>query len=78
MNSRGLIYFYKFKLYVDNGMSRYNTYKYVLAKNQKKAEEEILRHYTSQYDTYVKILEVQKYETQDAVMFDKLIITEQE
>lgn len=78
MKSRGFIYFYKFKLYVDNGMSRYNTYKYVLANNQKKAEEKILRHYTSQYDTYVKILEVQKYETQDAVIFDKLIITEQE
>lgn len=68
-------HYYKIKVYVDNGMERYNTSKYVFADNKEKAVERILRHYNSQYDTYAKLLEVSRYPVQDVMMFDKLVNT---
>lgn len=71
----GFTHYYKIKVYVDDGMSRYETYKYVFADNEAKAKDRVLRHYNSQYDTHAKILEIWDYQVQDAMMFDKLIIT---
>lgn len=68
-------HYYKIKVYVDDGMSRYETWKYVFADNEEKAKERVLRHYNSQYDTYAKILEMYDYLVQDTMMFDKLINT---
>ena len=71
----GFTHYYKIKVYVDNGMERYHTWKYVFADNEEKAKERVLRHYNSQYDTYAKILEVYTYPIQDTMMFDGLINT---
>ena len=68
-------HYYKIKVYVDNGMERYNASKYVFADNKEKAVERILRHYNSQYDTHAKVLEVSRYPVQDVMMFDKLVNT---
>lgn len=68
-------HYYKIRIYVDNGMERYNTSKYVFADNKEKAIDRVLRHYNSQYDTYAKLLEVSKYPVQDVMMFEKLVNT---
>jgi hypothetical protein len=71
----GFTHYYKIRVYVDDGMNRYKTYKYVFADNEEKARQRILRHYNSQYDTCVKILEIWEYQIKDTMMFDKLIDT---
>ena len=71
----GFTHYYKIRVYVDDGMSRYETCKYVFADNEEKATDRVLRHYNSQYDTYAKILEILDYQIQDTMMFDKLITT---
>ena len=71
----GFMYYYKIKAYVDDGMDRYYTWKYVFANNEESAKNRVLKHYNSQYDTYAKILEVYKYPIGDTMMFADLIDT---
>ena len=68
----GFIHYYKIQVYVDNGMQRYNTWKYVFADNEEKAKESVLRYYNSQLDTRAKILEIYTYFIQDGMMFNEL------
>ena len=71
----GFTHYYKIKVYVDNGIERYETWKYVFADSEEKAKERVLRHYNSQYDTLARILESCTYVLQNGMMFDGLIIT---
>ena len=73
--SIGFTHYYKIKVYVDDGMRRYETWKYVFANDTDKAKERILRHYNSQLDTYAKILEIYTYPIRDTMMFEELINT---
>ena len=66
----GFIHYYKIKVFVDNGMQRYETWKYVLAESTDKAVEAILKHYNSQLDTFAKVIEIYNYLVQDTMIFD--------
>jgi hypothetical protein len=66
----GFIHYYKIKVFVDNGMQRYETWKYVFAESTDKAIEAILKHYNSQLDTFAKVIEIYNYLVQDTMIFD--------
>lgn len=67
----GFTHYYKMRVYVDDGHHRYETYKYVFADNENKAREAIFKHYDSQYDTYVRIIEMYDCPVQDVMMFNE-------
>ena len=69
----GFTHYYKIKVHVDDGMTRYETFKYVVADNEEKAIQRVLRHYNSQYDTFAKVLQMWDYPVQDTMMFDGLV-----
>ena len=68
----GFTYYYKIKIFIDDGVQQLMTWKYVFADNEDKAKEHLLRYYNSQYDTYAQIIEVYTYPIRDAMMFDSL------
>lgn len=70
----GFTHYYKIKVYVDDEMSRYETWKYVFAHNENEAIERVLRHYDNRCD-YARILEMYTYPIQDVMMFECLINT---
>lgn len=66
-------HYYKIRVYVNNGMERYKTWKYVFADNKQAAIETVLEYYNSQYDTHAKICEIHTYPVQDAMIFGELM-----
>jgi hypothetical protein len=66
----GFTHYFKIKVFVDNGMERFETWKYVFAASSDKAVEAILRHYNSQLNTYAKIIDIYDYQIQDTMIFD--------
>ena len=71
----GFTHYYKIKIYVDNGIERYKTWKYVFAKTEDEAIQNILRYYDSQYDTIARVVELYTYQIQDVMMFEGLMNT---
>lgn len=67
----GFTHYYKMKVYVDNGVQRYETWKYVFADSENKAIKAILHHYDNQYDTYARVIEMYDYPIQDVMMFNQ-------
>lgn len=67
----GFTHYYKIKVYVDDGVCCYETWKYVFADNENKAIESVLHHYNSQYDTSAKVLNIYTYPIQDVMMFNE-------
>lgn len=70
----GFTHYYKIIVYVDDEMSRYETWMYVFANNEEEAKKRVLRHYDSRCD-YARILAVYTYPIQDVMMFGSLITT---
>lgn len=71
----GFTHYYKIKIYVDNGIERYKTWKYVFAQTEDEAIQNILRYYDSQYDTIARVVELYTYQIQDVMMFEGLMNT---
>ena len=69
----GFTHYYKIKVYVDNGMERYETWKYVFAKTEDKAIQGVLRYYDSQYDTIARVVELYDYPVTDVMIFEEKI-----
>ena len=67
----GFTHYYKIKVYVDNGLERFKTWKYVFAKTEDEAIQNILRYYDSQYDTIARVVELYTYPITDVMMFSE-------
>lgn len=67
----GFTHYYKIKVYVDNGLERFKTWKYVFAKTEDEAIQNILRYYDSQYDTIARVVELYAYPITDVMMFSE-------
>lgn len=63
--------YFKIKIYVDNGVERSETWKYVIAKNTTEAINRLLNYYNSQYDTVAKVLEIYDYPLTDVMIFSE-------
>lgn len=70
----GFTHYYKIKVYVDDEMTRYETWKYVFANNENDAKKRVLKHYDNRGD-YARIIEMYTYPIQDVMMFECLINT---
>lgn len=63
--------YFKIKIYVDNGVERSETWKYVIAKNTTEAIDRLLNYYNNQYDTVAKVLEIYDYPLTDVMIFSE-------
>ncbi|MBQ3543477.1 MAG: hypothetical protein IJA34_00570 [Lachnospiraceae bacterium] len=66
--------YFKIKIYVDNGVERSETWKYVIAKNITEAINRLLNYYNSQYDTVAKVLEIYDYPLTDVMIFSERLV----
>lgn len=66
----GFTHYYKVKVYVDNGMERFETWKYVFAETENKAIQSILSYYDSECDI-ARVVELYTYPVADVMMFEK-------
>ena len=66
----GFTHYYKIKVYVDNGMERYETCKYVFADDADQAAKTILDHYN---DDICTILNMQVHPIKDVMVFENLL-----
>lgn len=66
--------YFKIKIYVDNGVERSETWKYVIAKNTTEAINRLLNYYNSQYDTVAKVLEIYDYPLTDVMIFSERLV----
>lgn len=64
--------YYSIKVYVDNEMSRYTTWKYVIADGVCSARDRILNIYKNRGD-YAKILEVYTCQIENGIVFDGIV-----
>lgn len=71
----GFTHYYKMRVYVDNGMERYETCKYVFADDADQAAKTILSHYNGQYDTICHIINMQVHPIKDVMVFENLLNT---
>lgn len=69
--TNGFTHYYKIKLDVDNGIRRYETWKYIFADNEDKAMQNILDYYNRQYDTFARVIEMYDCPVQDVMMFNQ-------
>lgn len=67
-----LTHYYKIKVYVDDEMSRYTTWKYVIADSVVAARYRILNIYKNRGD-YAKILEVYTCPIENGIVFDGIV-----
>ena len=64
--------YYSIKVYVDDEMSRYTTWKYVIADSVCAARDRILNIYKNRGD-YARILEVHTYPIENGIVFDGIV-----
>lgn len=67
--------YYKIKVYVDDEMSRYTTWKYVIADSVVAASDRVLGIYKNRCDR-AKILEVHAYPLENGIVFDGIVPTD--
>lgn len=66
--------YYKIKVYVDDEMSRYTTWKYIIANTVVEARDIILNIYKNRC-SYAKILEVHTCPIENGIVFDGIVTT---
>lgn len=63
-----LNHYYKIKIYVDNGMERFETWKYVFAETSQQAIQRLLNCYQGDI---VRVIEVYDYPITDVMIFSE-------